>query len=143
MRAIVVLLVACFLLNASFCPSQGKWKVAVVHSGSDMLGEQLAYKVKERMNKSSLFDLVSEDNATLIVKLATIDIPCNNVKPNSLSGYSMIFIAPISNEGSTLFLNDDLGYFGTLRMEQTVDVVLSGALQVAEHYLGDGLKIRK
>lgn len=73
----LVRFVVAITFAVSLWPSPGaaqtKISVSVMHSGSDMVGPQLAFAVREAIRRSAAYELKVDSDALFSVRLVTID----------------------------------------------------------------------
>jgi len=72
----VALTLAMVLLHAvvpSAAAQKPKTLVFVDHTGSDAVGQELAYAVREELRRSAAYDAGSEDKALFMIELVTLD----------------------------------------------------------------------
>ena len=67
------LLCLLLLCAASSVQAQQRIPIAVNHSGDDVVGERLAFEIREAIRRSAAYELTSVDNSLFQIQLVTID----------------------------------------------------------------------
>jgi hypothetical protein len=140
MKTRVICSVLCYLLLTSLSLSEGKWKVAVDHDGNDMLGQQLTYKLRDGIEKSSFFLLVPKDEATLIIRILSLDI---GTPVGEMSICSVVYTFQFPTQSRIYFCNHSVYRFGKPKVDETVSDILATTLENSENCLGSTWKTKE
>jgi hypothetical protein len=105
----------------AFCPialCQKKIQVFVKHQGSDSVGTQLAFAIRESLRRSEGYSL-RDDEAATVIELITAE-----TMPN-VSVVSVVIV----KKGDSTFCNYNLAHLvysiGSLRMKETADDIVT------------------
>jgi hypothetical protein len=112
---VVVLLAAC---PFGFC--QKKVQVFVKHEGSDSIGNQLAFSIRESIRRSAGYSLTDEEAST-VIELVTAE----TVPNGAVSVVSLVII----KKGDSPVYNFNLAHLvysvGSLRVKDTADDIVA------------------
>lgn len=72
--AVILLLTSSGGSNAQSQPPQKKTSISVSRSGTDVVGESLAYAVREELRKSQAFNLAQEKESLFNIELISLDM---------------------------------------------------------------------
>jgi len=140
MKTRLLFTLVCLFSLTSFCLSQGKWKVAVDHDGKDMLGQQLAYKLKDGIDKSSSLLLVPRDEAILVIRILSLDI---GTPDGETSICSVVYTYQFPTQSRIYFCNHSVYRFGKPKVDETVADILATTIENSENCLGSSWKTKE
>jgi hypothetical protein len=116
----VVCVVLCLL---TICPSalcQKKIQVFVKHQGSDSIGNQLAFAIREALRRSAGYSL-ADDAADTVIELVTAE-----TEPTGITSVASVVII---KKGASPFCNFNLAHYvysiGSLRAKDTADDIVA------------------
>lgn len=147
MIRVVQLILLCFALAVpNFASSQNtKIPVSVDHSGSDTVGQRLAYAVRETIRGSNGYRLASGRDAVLRISLITLDperTPSNaGYWTAAAVGYTMRNDLPLDRSDPQTFypihLTTSIVTAGTSRVDEQAKSIVATLDTQVEQYLKD------
>jgi hypothetical protein len=114
MKAIVLSVVALFVWLPVVAQDE-PIKIYVSHSGSDQVGQQLVYEIREELRRSSGLSLAREGEASNVdMRITTIE--SNRVNPGASTTYAVVWLIP--SYPFPAYLTSVAGYCGSSRIRE-------------------------
>jgi hypothetical protein len=112
--------------NAKIVPVQ----VSTNIGNNDVVGQQLAFEIKETIRKSSGYRLVSNNTVPrLILRLSSISFNDSS----QLTEYSVVFTV-YAGKGQDIYMNDMIGYCGSSRVVGCARTILGSLDTILQSY---------
>lgn len=113
-RASVAILATLVFWSAADAAEPIKPRVRVEHSGSDSIGKQVTYQLREEIAKSAQMDLADDDGGYLLsVSVVSVDSD-NREAGNDASALSLVWaFKPFNSEGEEIYLSSAVRVLGS------------------------------
>jgi hypothetical protein len=100
----------------------GKALVRVEHFGSDSIGKQIAYKLREEIAKSALMGLKGDDDQVylLAIWIASLDSDGGDAISNNVSAFSVTWTIHRFDSGDDVFMGSSVQITGENKIGATV-----------------------
>jgi len=108
-----------FLSTTLFGQETLKFPIEVSHSGTDIVGERLAFAVKERIRKSESMRLTYEKEMRATIILVTLDQ--YNDSPGNSSCYSFVQCLDFPGQPFGYYITSSVGYCGSSRVDEVAE----------------------
>lgn len=120
MKIINYLVIALLLISiTAYAQNEEKTAVKVIHNGDDVVGNRLAYAIKEAIRKSYSMRISEEKEKKIVVLIATL--PSNPDYPAISTTYSVTWCISIPETQSLYYQNGITGYCGSNQVDNAAD----------------------
>ncbi len=142
MKTRSLLTLTCLLLFASTSLSQRKWKVGVDLDGEDSLGQQLAYQLREKLDKSYFFLLVplDSDSVALVVNIVSKDA---GTAAGGESVCSVAYTAQSPKPPNMYFCFASVYLFGKSQVDSIATDIVGSILIACQVYVDSKMKTKE
>jgi hypothetical protein len=122
--------------------AQKRWPVEIVHTGTDTIGQRVAYQIKEIIqNSATMGPYTGSESAWFKIRLASM--ATDSDQQNDLTCYSTVLTMCITDSETKVireeaYLKSWVGVCGALRVRETAEGIIAGVSKQFDRFRAAG-----